>query len=136
MNTNDYLVSSDLATGVLAALMTKMNCKSEKTSQLWRPAVEGVVLSVVGRMAQSSLAGSWLSSKPEKTGGTGEAYIRTEIARSSVAIAIAAAIYGYATKNKNDAQYVSMIVSADVLGNELVKAFMANDTVWLAASKP
>ena len=135
MNTNDYLVSSDLITGVLASLMTKMNCKSEKTSQLWRPAVEGVVLSVVGRMAQSSLAGSWLSAK-DKTGGTGEPYIRTEIARSSVAIAIAAAIYGYAMKNKNDAQYVSMIVSADVLGNELVKAFMANDTVWLAASKP
>ena len=93
MNTNDYLVSSDLITGVLASLMTKMNCKSEKTSQLWRPAVEGVVLSVVGRMAQSSLAGSWLSAK-DKTGGTGEPYIRTEIARSSVAIAIAAAIYG------------------------------------------
>ena len=134
MNTSDYLVSSDLATGVLAALMTKMNVKSEKTAQLWKPAIEGIVLSVVGRMLQSSLTGSWLSSK-DKTGGVGEPYIKTDIGRSSIVIAIASAIYGYAMKNKNDAQFVAMIVSADVLGNEIVKALMTTDTVWLSAAK-
>ena len=135
MNTTDYLVSSDIATGVIAALMTKMNCKSEKTSQLWRPVVEGLVLSVIGRMGQSSLSGAWLSAKPATTGGTGDPYIKTETGRSSLIIALVSGIYGYAMKNKNDAQHVMTFVSADVLANEIVKTFMATDSVWLAAAK-
>ena len=135
MNTTDYLVSSDIAPGVLAALMTKMNCKSDKTYQLWKPVVEGVVLSVIGRMGQSSLSGAWLSAKPATAGGTGDPYIRTETGRSSIMIAITSGIYGYAMKNKNDAQHVMTFVSADVLANEIVKTFVATDSVWLAAAK-
>ena len=136
MDTTNLLISSDIATGVFAAFMTKMGCKSERSYMLWKPFIEGIVLSITGRWGQSYLAGSWLSSKP--TGGTaGDPYLRTETGRSSIIIAIASGIYAYVMKNKNDApaHHIMLNVSADVLANEMVKTFMATDSVWLAGPR-
>ena len=137
MDTTNLLISSDIATGVLAALMTKMGCKSARSYMLWKPFVEGAVLSITGRWGQSYLAGSWLSSKPDKAGGTGDPYLRTETGRSSIIIAIASGIYAYVMKNRHDApaHNIMLNVSADLLANEMVKTFMATDSVWLAGPR-
>ena len=58
MDTTNLLITSDIITGVMASLMTKMGCKSERSYMLWKPFVEGVVLSITGRWGQSYLAGS------------------------------------------------------------------------------
>ena len=55
MNTTDYLVSSDLASGVVAAVLEKVS-GHVSTQNLWRPLVENTVLSVVGRMGESYLS--------------------------------------------------------------------------------
>ena len=74
MNTTDYLIASDIASGVVALVMEKLQ-NNVSNANLWKPFVENTVLSVVGRMGESYLSKSWASSKD--SAGKETPYIRT-----------------------------------------------------------
>ena len=135
MNTTDYLVQSDILAGVISALISKMSCKGVSTANLWKPAVESIVMSILGRMWENQLTSKTFSREPEvgKPGTT--PYIRTEEGRSSLIIFLASIIYSYIGKKGNAYESATMNVSADVLGSQLQAALFENDNVWYAKAK-
>ena len=83
MNTTDYLVASDVASGVVALVMERLQ-NNVSNANIWKPFVENTVLSVVGRFGQSYLLQSWASSKNKD--GKETPYVRTQPGRSGVII--------------------------------------------------
>ena len=132
MNTTDYLVASDIASGITAAVLEKVS-GHVSTQNLWRPLVENTVLSVVGRMGESYLSKSWASTKDST--GKETPYIRTAQGRSSLIIYISDMIIQYVMKNKNKYSHSLLAVASDSLGNEITSALMATDTVLIAGKK-
>jgi hypothetical protein len=130
MNTQDYLVSSDVASGITAAVLEKVN-GHVPNEKIWRPFVENTVLSIVGRMGQSYLAGSTVS-KASADGKPDQPYIRTAQGRSSLIIYISDMIIQYVMKNKNKYSHSLLAVASDSLGNEITSALMTSDTVLIA----
>ena len=130
MDTSSYLVSSDIASGVVAAVMQKLSCKVSN-AKLWRPFVENVVLSIMGRMGETYLSGAWFSrAAVGNTAGT--PYIKTDEGRSSIIIAISSMMYTYIMKSSNPYEHVALSVSSDVLGSSIVQALFAKDGIWWA----
>jgi hypothetical protein len=134
MDQKSWLVASDLASGIIAAVMAKLQNQTSQ-AMMYRPFIENVVYSVIGRMSENYLASKMWSRAgvDDKTPGT--AYIRTEAGRSSTIIFIASYIVAYVMKSKNKFEKTMTAVSSDVLGNELINAFFATDTVLIAGSK-
>ena len=132
MNTTDYLIASDIASGVVALVMEKLQ-NNVSNANLWKPFVENTVLSVVGRMGESYLSKSWASSKDST--GKETPYIRTAQGRSSLIIYISDMIIQYVMKNKNKYSHSLLAVASDSLGTEIISAIMSSDTVLIAAKK-
>jgi hypothetical protein len=130
MNTQDYLVSSDVASGITAAVLEKVN-GHVSNEKIWRPFVENTVLSILGRMGQSYLSGKTFSSAGTEA-KPGTPYIRTAQGRSSLIIYISDMIIQYVMKNKNKYSHSLLAVASDTLGNEIVGALMTTDTVLIA----
>ena len=130
MNTQDYLVSSDVASGITAAVLEKVN-GHVSNEKIWRPFVENTVLSILGRMGQSYLAGKTFS-QAGTDGKPDQPYIRTAQGRSSLIIYISDMIIQYVMKNKNKYSHSLLAVASDTLGNEIVGALMTTDTVLIA----
>jgi hypothetical protein len=129
MNTTDYLVSSDIASGVVALVMERLQ-NNVSNANMWRPFVENTVLSVVGRFGQSYLSQSWASSKDKD--GKETPYVRTAAGRSGIIIYISDMVLQYVMKSKNKYSHSITAVAADALGNEIISATMATDTVLIA----
>ena len=134
MNTTDYIVQSDILAGVISALISKMSCKGVSTANLWKPAVESIVMSILGRMWENNLTGKTFSREPE-VGKPGTPYIRSEEGRSSLIIFLASIIYSYIGKKGNAYESATMNVASDVLGSQLQAALFETDTVWYAKAK-
>ena len=134
MNQTDYLVQSDVLAGVISAILTKLSCKGVSNANMWKPAVESIVLSIIGRMFENNLTGKTFSREAE-AGKPGLPYIRTEEGRSSLVIFIASVIYSYIGKKGNVYEYATMNVAADVLGSQLNQSIFDTDTVWYAKAK-
>ena len=132
MNTTDYLVSSDIASGVVALVMERLQ-NNVSNANMWRPFVENTALSVLGRFGQSYLSQSWASSKDST--GKETPYIRTAAGRSGIIIYISDMVLQYVMKSKNKYSHSITAVAADALGNEITSALMATDTVLIAAKK-
>ena len=132
MNTTDYLVASDIASGVVALVMEKLQ-NNVSNANLWKPFVENTVLSVVGRFGESYLSKSWASSKDST--GKETPYIRTAAGRSGIIIYLSDMVIQYVMKSKNKYSHSITAVAADSLGNEITSALMATDTVLIAAKK-
>ena len=130
MNTTDYLVSSDLASGIVAMVLERVT-NHVSNEKMWRPFVENTVLSIVGRMGQSYLTGSTFS-KAGTDGKPDQPYIRTAQGRSSLIIYISDMIIQYVMKNKNKYSHSLLAVASDSLGNEITSALMTSDTVLIA----
>ena len=130
MNTADYLVASDIASGVTAAVLEKVSGHISNAN-LWKPLVENTVLSILGRMGQSYLAGKTFSSAGID-GKEGTPYIRTAQGRSSLIIYISDMIIQYIMKNKNKYSHSLLAVASDSLGSEITSALMATDTVLIS----
>ena len=133
MNTTDYLVASDVASGVTAVVLEKVSGHISNAN-LWKPLVENTVLSILGRMGQSYLAGKNFSSAGTD-GKEGTPYIRTEQGRSSLIIYISDMIIQYVMKNKNKYSHSLLAVASDSLGSEIISSLMDTDTVLIAAKK-
>ena len=133
MNTTDYLVASDVASGVTAVVLEKVSGHISNAN-LWKPLVENTVLSILGRMGQSYLAGKTFSSAGTD-GKPDQPYIRTAQGRSSLIIYISDMIIQYVMKNKNKYSHSLLAVASDSLGNEITSALMDTDTVLIAAKK-
>jgi hypothetical protein len=134
MNTTDYLVQSDILAGVISALISKMSCKAT-TQNLWKPAVESIVMSILGRMWENNLTGKTFSREPESGKPIGIPYIRSEEGRSSLIIYITSVLYAYISKKGNAYESATMNVASDVLGSQLQAALFENDNVWYAKAK-
>ena len=125
MNTTDYLLYSDIASGVVALVFSKL--QGNNSNSLWKPFIESVTYSILGRMAEKKLD----YTKTDKS-----SYIRTAEGRSSIVVFIASMIYSYIMKNnKNKWMHSSTAVSSDVLGNEITGAIFAKDSVIYSAGK-
>ncbi len=131
MDTTSYLTSSDIASGVVAATMQKL-CGKVSNAKLWKPFVENVVLSIMGRMGETYLSGAWFSRAPVSMADPGTPYVRTGEGRSAIIIAISSMMYTYIMKSSNRYEHVALSVSSDVLGSAIVKALFAKDAVLLA----
>ena len=134
MNTTDYLVQSDILAGVISALISKMSCKAT-TQNLWKPAVESIVMSILGRMWENNLTGKTFSREPEAGKPGLSPYIRTEEGRSSLVIFIVSVIYAYIGKKGNVYESATLNVAADVLANQIQTSLFETDTVWYAKAK-
>ena len=130
MNTTDYLIASDVASGVTAVVLEKVSGHISNAN-LWKPLVENTVLSILGRMGQSYLAGKTFSSAGTD-GKEGTPYIRTAQGRSSLIIYISDMIIQYVMKNKNKYSHSLLAVASDSLGNEITSALMDTDTVLIS----
>ena len=130
MNTTDYLVSSDLASGAIAVVLGKLSCRSVSNANLWKPFVESMIMSIIGRMGEDSLTGKSFSRSGATATTQGEPYLRTEEARSSLIIFISSMVLAYVMKSKNMYENGMLNVTADVLGSQLTQALFATDTVW------
>ena len=135
MNQTDYIVQSDVLAGVISAILTKLSCKGVSNANMWKPAVESIVLSIIGRMFENNLTGKTFSREAEAGKPTGIPYIRTEEARSSLLIFIVSVIYSYIGKKGNVYESATLNVAADVLANQLNQALFETDTVWYAKAK-
>ncbi len=135
MNQVDYLVQSDVLAGVVSAILTKLSCKGVSNANMWKPAVESIVLSIIGRMFENNLTGKTFSREAEAGKPGLSPYIRTEEGRSSLVIFIASVIYSYIGKKGNVYEYATMNVASDVLGSQLQAALFDVDTVWYAKAK-
>jgi len=135
MDQQSWLLASDVSSGIVAMVMTKLQGQTSQ-AMMWRPLVENVTYSVIGRMSENYLAGKMWSraGTDDKTPGT--AYIRTEQGRSAIVIAIASYIGAYIMKSRNKFEKTMTAVSSDVLGSQLVDAFFATDTVLIGGPKP
>ena len=132
MNTSDWLMSSDLMAGVISATMTKLSCGTSNAN-LWKPMVESTLLSVAGRMFESTLDSKWLRRAGTTDTTSGPAYIRTDEGRSAIIIMISSLIVSSVMKSKDMYGTAMKNVSSDVLGSSLVAAFLEKDMVWFAA---
>ena len=130
MDTTSYLVTSDIFSGIVAAVMQKLSCKVSN-AKVWKPFVENVVFSIMGRMGETYLSGAWFS-RATVGASAGTPYVRTDEGRSAIVIAISSMMYSYIMKNSNPYEHVALSVSSDVLGSSIVQAMFAKDGVWLA----
>ena len=131
MNTVDYLVQSDVVAGVVSMSMSKLCGKS--TSTLWKPLVESIALSIIGRMGEGYLSGKMWSRAGADDKTTGAPYVRTDQGRSAIVIFLSSLVVSYVMKNKWAYESGVWNVSADVLGSELNAAIFQTDRVWFAA---
>ena len=131
MNSTDYLVQSDVVAGVVSMSMSKLCGKS--TSTLWKPFVESIALSIVGRMGEGYLSGKMWSRAGTDDKTSGVPYVRTDQGRSAIVIFISSLVVSYIMKNKMAYETGVWNVSADVLGAELNAALFETDKVWFAA---
>jgi hypothetical protein len=134
MDQKSILVASDVASGVVALVMTKLQ-NSSSNAMIWKPFVEATVLSVIGRMGENYLAGGMFSRADKDANTKGTPYLRTESGRSSTIIALASYIYSYIMKSKNPWIHVLTNVSSDVLGNEIISSFLSNDTILISGKQ-
>ena len=134
MDQKSWLLASDVSSGIVAAVMTKLQGQTSQ-AMMYRPFIENVVYSVVGRMSENYLAGKMWSRAGTDDNTPGTAYIRTEQGRSAIVIAIASYIVAYIMKSRNKFEKTMTAVSSDVLGSQLVDALFASDTVLIAGSK-
>ena len=134
MNQVDYLVQSDVLAGVISAVLSKLSCKGVSNANLWKPAVESIVLSILGRMWENNLTGKTFS-RESVDNKVGVPYIKTEEGRSSLVIWISSLIIAYINKKGNVYEYATMNVASDVLGSQLQAALFDVDTVWYAKAK-
>jgi hypothetical protein len=134
MNTVDYIVQSDVLAGVISAILTKLSCKGVSNANMWKPAVESIVLSIIGRMFENNLTGKTFSREAE-AGKPGLPYIRTEEGRSSLVIFIVSVIYAYIGKKGNVYESATLNVAADILANQVQTRLFDVDTVWYAKAK-
>ena len=134
MDQKSWLLASDVSSGIVAAVMAKLQGQTSQ-AMMWRPLVENVAYSVIGRMSENYLAGKMFSRSGEDD-KPGAAYIRTEQGRSAIVIAIASYIVAYIMKSRNKFEKTMTAVSSDVLGSQLVDAFFATDTVLIGGPKP
>ena len=135
MNQTDYLVQSDVLAGVISAILTKLSCKGVSNANMWKPFVESVVLSVVGRMWENNLTGKTFSREPETGKPGGIPYIRSEEGRSAIIIYLVSLVYSYISKKSNMYESSIMNVSSDVLASQIQAALFDVDTVWYAKAK-
>ena len=130
MNTTDYLVASDVSSGIVAAILERLS-GHVSNEKMWKPFVENTVLSIVGRMGESYLSGSMFSKKGTE-GKPDQPYIRTAQGRSGIIIYISDMILQYIMKNKNKYGHSLLAVASDSLGNEIVGALLEKDSVLIA----
>ena len=135
MNQVDYLVQSDVLAGVVSTILTKMSCKSVSNANLWKPFVESVVLSVVGRMWESNLTSKIFSREPDAGKLNGTPYIRSDEGRSAIIIWLVSLVYAYISKKPNMYESSILNVAADVLASQTQAALFDVDTVWYAKAK-
>ena len=122
MNTQDYLLYSDVASGVVSLVLTKLQGQVSNTN-MWKPFVESTAYSILGRMMEKKLA--YTKSDTDKT-----PYIRTAEGRSSIVIFIASMLYSYIMKNNKGKWLHSLnAVSSDILGSQLTGALFSSDSV-------
>ena len=134
MNQTDYVVQSDILAGIVSAVLSKLSCKGVSTANLWKPAVESIMLSVIGRMFENNLTSKTFSREAE-AGKPGLPYIRTEEGRSSLVIFIVSVIYAYIGKKGNVYESATLNVAADILANQVQTSLFDVDTVWYAKAK-
>jgi hypothetical protein len=135
MNQTDYVVQSDILAGVISAILTKLSCKGVSNANMWKPALESIVLSILGRMWESNLSGKTFSREPVAGKTVGDPYIKTEEGRSALIIWITSCVVAYISKKPNMYEPATMNVAADVLGSQLQAALFDVDTVWYAKAK-
>ena len=135
MNQTDYVVQSDILAGVISAILSKLSCKGVSTANMWKPALESLVLSILGRMWENNLSGKTFSREPESGKPTGTPYIRTEEGRSSMIIFVASVVYSYISKRSNVYESATLNVASDVLASQIQAAMFDSDTVWYAKAK-
>lgn len=127
MNTQDWLVASDIASGVILVIGNHLQGKSRSSNMI--QFVESVVYSVMGRFAEGKMTqtkGAFASWKfPE--------YVATSQGRSSLIIAISALISAFLMKIPNKTAHVFSAVSADTLGDSIVQSLFEKDYVIFAA---
>ena len=75
MNTTDYLVTSDVASGITAAVLERVN-GHVSNEKIWKPFLENTTLSILGRMGRSYFGGKTFS-KDGTDGKLDQPYIRT-----------------------------------------------------------
>ncbi len=134
MNQTDYVVQSDILAGVISAILSKLSCKGVSTANMWKPALESLVLSILGRMWENNLSGKTFSREPE-SGKPGIPYIRTEEGRSSMIIFVASVVYSYISKRSNVYESATLNVASDVLSSQIQAAMFDSDIVWFAKAK-
>ena len=83
MNTKDWIVSSDIAAGITSTVLNKLSCKGLSNANMWKPFVESLSLSVLGR-----LTSSWFSGKMFSSGTDEKPYVKTDEGRSALVIFI------------------------------------------------
>lgn len=132
MNQTDYLVTSDILAGVVSMSMAKL-CGKVSTPNLWKPMIESISLSVVGRMGEGYLSGKMWSRAGTDDKTTGVPYIRSDQGRSAIVIFLSSLVVSYVLKNKMAYETGVWNVSADILGSELTSALFETDKVWFAA---
>jgi hypothetical protein len=123
----DYLLASDIGSGVVAALFSGA---LGETKKMYMPFVTNVVLSVLGRMGESKLE--------FKDDAGKDTYFKTASIRSAAIIAaVTAAIHKlyYSHSTGKTASGVMLNVSSDALADEIVKGLMKTDTVLISANK-
>ncbi len=135
MNQTDYLVQSDILAGIVSAVLSKLSCKGVSNANLWKPAVESILLSITGRMMENNLTGKTFSRESGVDGKIGAPYIKTDEGRSSLIIFLVSLVYAYTSKKGSVYESATLNVSADVLGSQLQQALFDNDTVWYAKAK-
>jgi uncharacterized protein YccT (UPF0319 family) len=126
MSKVDYLLASDIASGVVAAVFS--SAMGEK--KMWMPFVMNTVLSVLGRMGESKL-----EFKDDK--GNVQ-YLKTSAIRSAtiiaaVSVAVHKLYYNHSTTKT--AVGTMMNVSSDALADEVISGILGTDTVLIAANK-
>ena len=133
MNQSDYLVSSDIASGVVMAVMAKLQCHSS-TANLWKPILMATTYSIIGRLGENFLDSKMLS-RAGVGDSKGVAYLRTEESRSSIIIFISSMVYSYVMKSKNQWSDALQFVASDVLASQIVQGLFSQDMVWWSATK-
>ena len=129
MNTKDWIVSSDIAAGITSTVLNKLSCKGLSNANMWKPLVESLSLSVLGR-----LTSSWFSGKMFSSGTDEKPYVKTDEGRSALVIFISSLIISYIMKQKNMYENAAWNVSADVVGSQITQAIFSQDIVWFARS--
>jgi uncharacterized membrane protein YvlD (DUF360 family) len=127
MNTNDWLVASDIMAGVILVIGNHLQGRSKSNAPIFF--VESVVYSVLGRFAEGKMAqnkGAFSSWKVPD-------YIATSQGRASLIIAICAGLTAFLMKYQKKTAHIFSAVSADTLADSIVQSLFEKDFVIVAA---